>query len=279
MSGKNLVLPSHEMHSLPIKQVVFHADGLKSFLFEQTFAAEPGQFVMLWIPGLDEKPFSVSDVRDGKIEITAKAVGPFSQALMERKPGDRLGLRGPFGRGFRPRGRGLVVGGGMGIAPLRYLVHRLERDGMEFKTVLGARSAQELMFADDFARLEAQFATDDGSLGKQCLVTSLAARLCAEGAFDVIYGCGPEPMLVALKKLADRAGADCQLSLERHMKCGIGVCGSCCVDGSGICICREGPVLDRAELDLVADFGLPHRDATGARKDAQERADPSQAMA
>lgn len=266
----SLVLPSHEMHSLPIEQVVFHAAGLKSFLFEQTFAVEPGQFVLLWIPGLDEKPFSVSDVRDGLIELTAKAVGPFSRALLERKPGDRLGLRGPFGRGFRPRGRGLVVGGGMGIAPLRYLAHRLERDGMEFKTVLGARSGQELMFADDFARLGAQFATDDGSLGKQCLVTSLAARLCEEEPFDVIYGCGPEPMLMALKKLADQTGSDCQLSLERHMKCGIGVCGSCCVDGSGICICREGPVLDRTELDRVADFGLPHRDATGARKQPKD---------
>ena len=258
--------PSHRMQTLAIREVFVHHDGLKSFVFEQTFDIEPGQFAMLWIPGLDEKPFSVSDVRDGMIEITAKAVGAFSQALMACQPGDRLGLRGPFGRGFRPRGRGLVVGGGMGIAPLRYLVHRLERDGAEFKVVLGARTARELMFAEDFARLGAQFATDDGSLGRQCLVTSLAARLCGEEAFDVIHGCGPEVMLVALKKVADQAGIDCQLSLERHMKCGIGVCGSCCVDGSGICICREGPVLDKAELEQVADFGLPHRDATGARK-------------
>ena len=66
--------------------------------------------------------------------------------------------------------------------------------------------------------------------------------------------------------MAATVGCDCQLALERHMKCGIGICGSCCVDGSGICICREGPVLDRAELDQVADFGRPHRDATGARK-------------
>ena len=94
----------------------------------------------------------------------------------------------------------------------------------------------------------------------------MVEKLCAEESFDVIYGCGPEPMLVELKKLAEKVGCDCQLSLERHMKCGIGICGSCCVDGSGICICREGPVLDKAELDRVADFGLPHRDAAGARK-------------
>ena len=262
----NLVLPSQAMRSLPIKQVATHSAELKSFLFEQTFEAEPGQFVLLWIPGLDEKPFSVSDVRDGKIEITAKAVGPFSRALMECRPGDRLGLRGPFGRGFRPRGRGLVVGGGMGIAPLRYLVHRLERDRASFRVALGARTAGDMMFMGDFSRCGAEFATDDGSLGRQSLVTGLAARLCAEETFDVIYGCGPEPMLVALKKLADERGLDCQFSLERHMKCGIGVCGSCCVDGSGICICREGPVLDKAELDRVADFGLPHRDASGLRQ-------------
>ncbi len=158
-----------------------------------------------------------------------------------------------------------MVGGGMGIAPLRYLAHRMDADAMEFRAVLGARTERELMFADDFARLGAEFATDDGSRGAKSLVLPLAERLCTEESFDVIYGCGPEILLVELKKLADRTGIDCQLSLERHMKCGIGICGSCCVDGSGICICREGPVLDRAQLDQVADFGLPHRDATGAR--------------
>ncbi len=259
-----------EIQTLPIREVITHHEGLKSYLFEQTFDVEPGQFVMLWIPGVDEKPFSVSDVRDGMIEVTAKAFGPFSQALMDTKPGDLLGLRGPLGRGFRPRGRGLIVGGGIGIAPLRMLAHWMEFNNREFRAVLGARTKQELIFADDFARMGAQFATDDGSLGEKGFALPLAEKLCAEEKFDVIHGCGPEVMLVALKKLADRVGCDCQLSLERHMKCGIGVCGSCCVDGSGICICREGPVLDRAELDRMADFGLPHRDATGARKPPEE---------
>ena len=266
-------MKSHEMHTLPIRQVVTHYEGLKSFTFEQEFEIEPGQFVMVWIPGLDEKPFSVSDVREGVMEITAKAVGPFSRALMDCRPGDRLGLRGPFGRGFRLRDRGVVVGGGMGIAPLRYLVHRLEAEGHGCSILLGGRTAREVMFVGDFSRLGAQVATDDGSLGRQCLVTSLVEKQCREEPVEIIYGCGPEPMLVALKKLADRMGIDYQLSLERHMKCGIGICGSCCVDGSGICICREGPVLDKAQLDQVTDFGLPHRDATGARK-AVRRASP-----
>ncbi|HOU20610.1 MAG: dihydroorotate dehydrogenase electron transfer subunit [Kiritimatiellae bacterium] len=263
---KSLALPSHEMHTLPIEDIVVHHEGLKSYLFRQTFDIEPGQFVMLWLPGGDEKPFSVSDVRDGRIEITARAVGPFSRALMACKVGGFLGLRGPFGRGFRPRGRGLIVGGGIGIAPLRYLVHRLAQDGMECQIALGARTARELMFAADFVRRGARLATDDGSLGEKVMVLALAERLCAAEKFDVIYGCGPEVLLVGLHQLAATVGCDCQLALERHMKCGIGICGSCCVDGSGICICREGPVLDRAELDQVADFGRPHRDATGARK-------------
>jgi dihydroorotate dehydrogenase electron transfer subunit len=268
MSTLDLAKPSHEMHTLPIGDIVVHSPELKSFRFRQTFAVEPGEFVMLWIPGLDEKPFSVSDSHEGMIEITAKAFGPFSQALMACQPGDLLGLRGPFGHGFRPRGLGLIVGGGIGIAPMRYLAHRLQRDGLEFKTVLGARTATDLMFAEDFQRLGAEFATDDGSFGEKGFVIPLVERLCAAEKFDVIYGCGPEVMLVALKKLTEKFNCDCQLSLERHMKCGIGVCGSCCVDGSGICICREGPVLDRAELNRVTDFGLPHRDATGARKPA-----------
>ena len=266
MSARNLAMPSHEMHTLPIEEIIVHGPGLKSFRFRQTFAVEPGEFVILWVPGLDEKPFSVSDVSDGQIEITVKVFGSFSQALMSCWPGERLGLRGPFGRGFRPRGKGLIVGGGIGIAPLRYLAHRLERGAMEFKTVLGARTAADLMFVEDFIKSGAEFATDDGSFGEKGFVLALAEKRCAAEKFDVIYGCGPEVMLVALKELAEKFACDCQLSLERHMKCGIGICGSCCVDGSGICICREGPVLDRAELDLVTDLGRPHRDATGARK-------------
>ena len=260
---------SGEIRTLPVMEVVAHSDSLKSLVLPRTFDIEPGQFVMLWIPGMDEKPFSVSDARDGTIEITVKTFGPYSHALTDCRVGDRLGLRGPLGRGFRPRGKGLIVGGGIGIAPLRFLAHRMKRDGLPFKTVLGARTAADLMFVEDFRKLGAEFATDDGSCGEKGFVISLAERLCAAEKFDVIYGCGPEVMLVALKKLADRIGCDCQLSLERHMKCGIGICGSCCVDGSGICICREGPVLDRAELDLITDFGLPHRDATGARKKAK----------
>ena len=256
-----------EMETLPIREVVVHHEGLKSFLFDQTFDMEPGQFAMLWIPGMDEKPFSVSDVRDGMMEITVKEYGPFSRALMDCRVGEGVGVRGPFGRGFRPRGKGLIVGGGIGIAPLRMLAHWMEFNNMEFRAVLGGRTKNELIFADDFARMGAQFATDDGSFGEKGFALPLVEKLCAEESFDVIYGCGPEPMLVALKKLAEKVGCDCQLSMERHMKCGIGICGSCCVDGSGICICREGPVLDRAELDRVADFGMLHRDATGARKD------------
>jgi dihydroorotate dehydrogenase (NAD+) catalytic subunit len=255
-----------EIRTLPVESVLVHHDTLKSFTLPQTFDAYPGQFVMLWIPGLDEKPFSISDVRDGLLEITAKTYGAFSRALMDLQPGDLLGVRGPFGRGFRPRGRGLVVGGGIGIAPLRFLAHAMQRDGMEFSLVLGARTANELIFADDFARMGAQFATDDGSFGHKGFALPLVEKLCASQPFDVLYGCGPEPMLVALKATADRFAIDCQLSLERHMKCGIGICGSCCVDGSGICICREGPVLDSAQIDRMTDFGQPHRDATGARK-------------
>jgi dihydroorotate dehydrogenase (NAD+) catalytic subunit len=255
-----------EIRTLPVESVLVHHDTLKSFTLPQTFDAYPGQFVMLWIPGLDEKPFSISDVRDGLLEITAKTYGPFSRALMDLQPGDLLGVRGPLGRGFRPHGRGLVVGGGIGIAPLRFLAHAMQRDGMEFSLVLGARTADELIFADDFARMGAQFATDDGSFGHKGFALPLVEKLCASQPFDVLYGCGPEPMLVALKATADRFANDCQLSLERHMKCGIGICGSCCVDGSGICICREGPVLDSAQIDRMTDFGQPHRDATGARK-------------
>jgi dihydroorotate dehydrogenase electron transfer subunit len=102
----NSVLPSHGMRSLPIKQVATHSAELKSFLFEQTFEAEPGQFVMLWIPGLDEKPFSVSDVRTAKSKSPPKTVGPFSRALMSAGRATGWGCAGRSGGGSVRAGAG-----------------------------------------------------------------------------------------------------------------------------------------------------------------------------
>ncbi|MBM4371935.1 MAG: dihydroorotate dehydrogenase electron transfer subunit [Deltaproteobacteria bacterium] len=261
-----------EMRTRPVRRVVTHAADLKSFLLDRDMDPVPGQFALLWLPGVGEKPFSFSDVGDDFLEITVRAVGPFTRAMMGVVPGDLVGLRGPFGRGFRiGTGPALLAGGGCGIAPLRHLAGEMTRRGVDFEMVLGVRTAEELMFPDDFRAAGAHLMTEDGSLGTRGLVTDRLRELLSLGLHREVFASGPEGMLLAVRDLAEQHLLDWQLSFERYMKCGIGLCGHCAMDGTGIRMCVEGPVLSRSELRGVTDLGLPHRDATGARPRAMSR--------
>jgi len=185
--------------------------------------------------------------------------------LMKCTEGDYLGVRGPFGNGFSPKPRGLLVGGGMGIGPLRHLARAMARLGLEHTAVLGAASRPEIIFANKFATSMCHFATEDGSLGVKGLVTGPVRAILEEGGIDCVYACGPEGMLVALRNLGEEFDVDYQFAMERYMKCGIGLCGSCCLDGPGSRVCVEGPVFNRAQIAHISEFGLPHRGPTGAR--------------
>ena len=253
------------MRTLLVQRVITHAPDLKSFYVPREVEVTPGQFVLLWLPGVDEKPFSISGISDEFLEITIKAVGPFTKAMMGVEAGQRIGLRGPFGRGFRAVGPSIIVGGGCGVAPVRLLAQEMARDGTEFALLLGARSAADIMFRDEYERAGALLVTEDGSLGKRGLVTDQLEELIAQGRWEHLYAAGPEGMLLAIRDLADEHLLDYQLSFERYMKCGIGICGHCCMDGTGIRMCTEGPILSKKDLTGVTDLGLPHRDATGAR--------------
>ncbi|MBI5543250.1 MAG: hypothetical protein HY901_05140 [Deltaproteobacteria bacterium] len=125
-----------KMRTLRVLEVVEHGPGLKSLYFEQPFEAEPGQFVNVWIPGVDEKPFSISDLSGGRLELSVKAYGAFSSRLLEARPGDYLGIRGPFGHGFRLESDAVLVAGGIGLAPIRFLSHRLTARGMAHRVVI-----------------------------------------------------------------------------------------------------------------------------------------------
>lgn len=252
-----------KMRTLPVLEVVAHGPGLKSLYFEQTFDGAPGQFVNLWIPGVDEKPFSISDLAGGRMELSIKAYGPFSTKLMDAKPGDRLGIRGPFGHPFRLEPDGLLAAGGIGLAPLRFLARRLEAKGLSYRLAIGLRSKADLIFPAEYA--SASLASEDGSIGTKGLVTGRVEALIDERRPRLIYGAGPEPMLLAVQAIAERREVPYQLSFERYMKCGFGLCGQCALDGSGIRVCTEGPVLEREALEGVTDLGQPHRTASGRR--------------
>lgn len=255
------------MKTYPVIDVKTHSSTMKSYYFKQIEPnIRPGQFFNIWFPGVDEKPFSVSDVYQGIMEITVKAVGPFTRTLMNIRRGDMLGLRGPFGTGFHSHQHALLIGGGIGIVPLRYLARQLRKLGFHFEVLLGGRCEKDIPFQSDFSEwAPTTFVTDDGSLGYKGLVTTFIQGKIRESKLSFIYSSGPETMLVKVMEEAVNAGLDYEISFERYMKCGIGICGQCVVDGSGLRLCKEGPVLSRHEAEKVSEWGMIHRGPAGKR--------------
>jgi dihydroorotate dehydrogenase electron transfer subunit len=229
-----------------IAEVRVETPTIRTYLLEGAIDATPGQFVMAWLPRLDEKPFSLSGT--APIALTVDRVGPFSTAMHALKPGDRLWLRGPYGNGFTVAdGPLLLVSGGCGVAPLLYLAQVAREAGRAVHAVLGARTSAGLLLDEEFAALGCalHLATDDGSAGARGTSLDLAAALLDAGTISPagLYACGPEPMLEGVYRLAQSHGLPCQLSYEAYMRCAFGVCGSC-ARGDRL-VCRDGPVFHR----------------------------------
>jgi dihydroorotate dehydrogenase electron transfer subunit len=228
--------------------------------------ARPGQYVMVWVPGVDEIPMSLCDTGDIK-GIAVHAKGEATSALVKLKVGDHIGIRGPYGHGFRHRpGKCLVVAGGTGIACLAPLVERLARRWPRPSVVIGAKTRTELLFVERMRRTGAEVVvtTDDGTAGRKGFATDAAYELLNRNRYTAIFSCGPEKMMRITASLARCQSAPIQLSLERYMKCGIGICDSCSMGGLHICI--EGPVLDSRRVVGLPEFGSSRRDACGRKE-------------
>lgn len=229
-------------HAARIRQVIIENARTKTFVLDASFDARPGQFIMLWLPGFDEKPFSLAGA--DPVTITVARIGPFTTLLHECRAGDRLWFRGPFGHGFEIAGqRLLLVGGGYGVAPLGFLARRALGRGCRITVAVGARTATDLLLVQHFTELEVKLrlTTEDGSAGQCGLVTDAIEPLLVAGEIDTLYGCGPHGMLQALDTLCRKHGVPAQLSWEAYMRCGIGLCGSC--EHAGRLLCVDGPVL------------------------------------
>jgi dihydroorotate dehydrogenase electron transfer subunit len=229
--------------------------------------AKCGQFAMLWLPEVGEKPFSFSKVK-GNVEFTVKRVGKFTERLFLVRAGDYIGLRGPYGCGhFSAVGKKVcVAGGGVGMAPLRPLIDELVAAGKKVTVIEGASSASELLWLPEFQKKKIRFlvATDDGTCGSRGSVCDVLHNLLDEEKFDCIYSCGPERMLKLVAEISESKKIPCQISLERYMKCGTGLCGQCCIDPSGMRVCKEGPVFFGSEL-AGSEFGEYKRDSSGSK--------------
>lgn len=227
--------------------------------------AQPGQFVMLWVPGVDEKPISIAC--PSPLTLTVARLGPFSTALHRARQGDLVGVRGPFGRGFRlePDRPALLLAGGYGAAPLYFLALRAVEQGVHTTVALGARRASDLIYIDRFQDqgVSLLIATDDGSAGRQGTVVDAVRQMTTWKTSPAVYACGPERMLVSALRLCQERGWTGQFSIERYMKCGFGICGQCALDG--LLVCVDGPVLPVEQLTGLRDFGRFRRSATGRR--------------
>ncbi|MBN1329802.1 MAG: dihydroorotate dehydrogenase electron transfer subunit [Candidatus Heimdallarchaeota archaeon] len=239
--------------------------------------ASPGQFAMMWLYGMDEKPMGLASCNQikGCITFAVAKIGKSTEAFHRLEEGDLLGIRGPFGKGFTLIGQKIaVIGGGTGIAPIRFLTEQALKKNIQVHLFHGARTIDELAFKnyfEDLAKTNVDFtykpSTDDGSSGfkgfsTQCWETSLH-----EGeVYDMVYTCGPELMMFNAFKLAQKKKIPYEACLaDRYFKCAIGLCGQCSVDPTGLRLCIDGPVFNQDQLALITDFGKYARDKFGRK--------------
>ncbi len=220
----------------------------------------PGQFAEIRIDGSTttflRRPISINfvDRATNEVWFLVQLVGDGTRKLATVKPGDTVNIVLPLGNGYTmpeqpENAHPLLIGGGVGTAPMLMLGSALAAVGCQPTFLLGARSSKDLLQLEAFEKLGRVFTTtEDGSMGEKGYVTQHSI-LSAE-KFDCIYTCGPKPMMMSVAKYAKANDIDCEVSLENTMACGVGAC-LCCVektDEGHVCVCKEGPVFNIKKL-------------------------------
>lgn len=220
---------------------------------------QPGQFVEVRVDNSPttflRRPISINyvDKATNELWLLIQLVGDGTRRMAEYRPGDTVNIMLPLGNGFtvpsQKEQKLLLIGGGVGTAPMLYLGAILKNAGFNPTFLLGVRSKDDVLQLEEFKKFGTVYiTTEDGSLGEKGYVTN--HTILKETHFDQIYTCGPKPMMVAVAKYAVSASISCEVSLENTMACGIGAC-LCCVEKTvdgHICVCTEGPVFNIDKL-------------------------------
>ena len=268
---------SGKVHNLPfvvtVEDVIVETPNVRTLVFSDDLmaSAHPGQFAMVWVPGAYELPMSIMVAQNRRAAFTVRRRGPASTSLYNVKKGEQIAIRGPYGRSFDIKnGRLLLVGGGTGLVPLMRLISHSALD-TQIVLMMGAQSKAEVFFDDLASEMLTKhrkgsriiISTEDGSYGFGGKITDVVDETLAKSDehFDAIYTCGPELMMYKVISAAHRNGIFAQASLERMMKCGAGMCGSC-VAGSDV-VCQDGTVFDAVHLLANPEFGFTYRDKSG----------------
>ena len=253
-----------------IEKIVDETPTVRTLFFTDEILSKvlPGQFAMVWIPGVNEIPMSVMiSLENGKAAFTVRKHGLATTELFSKNVGDQMGIRGPYGNSFTiKQGKLLLVGGGTGLVPLIRLVTFLKKTD-DVTIVMGAKTKDEVFFEGLAKKLlegtthQVIVVTEDASYGEKGLVTDVMEKLFKSSRFDAVYTCGPEKMMYKVVQIASQNKIYVEASIERMMKCGIGICGSCCF--GDVMACKDGTVFDGSFLLANKEFGYTHRNKSG----------------
>ncbi len=266
----------NSLRMVTIEDVVQETPTVKTFFFKDEFSdlAKPGQFLMVWIPRIEELPLSIMiSQRKNYAAVTIRKHGYGSTSLFEMRIGDKLGIRGPYGNSFILKDTFksiLLIGGGTGLVPLVRLLNTIKLKQIKIVIIIGSKSKTEIFFIDLINKIlennkmyKILISTEDGSFGKKGYPIDILKEVLFKGYynFDMVYTCGPELMM---KKIFDMVGEKkipIQASLERYMKCGIGICSSCCIND--MLVCYDGTIFNNEQLQKFSEFGHSYRDKSG----------------
>ena len=264
----------NNFYFLPIKKIISETPKIKTFCFSHKLKSKPGQFVMLWVPDAGQKPFSISDDNGKEFSLTVFKRGKVTEKLFTMSSGDKIGIFGPYGTSFKikPNLHYIIIAGGYGTAPLKFLAEKISQTtNSTIGFCLGAKNKNFLLFENELQkipRLKLRIATNDGSKGHHGNVSELLPALLESSSTAqnrMVAVCGPELMEKRVLNFCNQYKIPCEISIERYIKCGVGVCGQCAVDGSGICLCKEGPVVSRKVANKITEFGFYARNSSGLK--------------
>ncbi len=258
------------MRMVKIAKIREEFPGNKTLFMDEEMDFEPGQFAMVWLPGIDEKPVALVPW-EKKYAINIEGKGNATKKMLELKVGEKLGIRGPYGKPFTVRTgkKAVIVAGGIGIDSIILLAQKLKENNCKTKIILGGRTKERIIFEKKLKHFgEVLITTDDGSYGEKGFNVQALERILQREKQDIVYACGPEMMMVKALETARKHGCDFECSIERYMKCGIGICGECVINDRLACI--DGPIFSGKEIEKLPEFGKTAYLKSGRRVSLEE---------
>jgi dihydroorotate dehydrogenase electron transfer subunit len=266
----------NSLRMITIEDIMLETPTVKTLFFKDEISnlAKPGQFLMVWIPRIEELPLSIMiSERKNYAALTIRKHGYGSTSLFEMEKGDKLGIRGPYGNSFILNDTFkniILIGGGTGLVPLVRFLDTIKYKKIKITIIIGSRSKIEIFFIDLIKKIlennnmfKILISTEDGSFGKKGYPMDILKDVLFEEAenIDMIYTCGPELMMKKIYDMAILKKIPIQASLERYMKCGIGICSSCCIND--MLVCYDGTIFNNEQLQNMSEFGFSYRDKSG----------------